>query len=435
MNLDWVGNIIEDCRIYPSSRSIFDRRGDGLARILEALERKTLKSNVHSLFNLDGVPHSQTDRIFDALEWFNRSCYSEITTDVSLIYLAIAYETLLFPPRKAGFDDRNPKSINLYNSIRLVVGDLPRLEQWVEQFYNARSRIMHEGKSSKIRLVIQDKNTQSPPTVNEYGSLIHYGWLIFRICLNSVLTGLSNASAIDLQARFFSNKDRLEQIWKVLDQTTDPFDVITLITDDIRVLSNIEMRDNQSFKVELLLTIARLLAHRLMSLVDETEEQIALQKILVPRYHIQFDDEIEIVEYARLVFENISKDELPEKVIKLAIRDLSSDTPPSLQKIRQKIRGILKRNKNKLSDESQRRLKNVVALIECSFIRFQLISVIDIADSVSSLHISKHRPFSLMEGYAFFVKDNIDTMKSNTTLSMSLFKSHMEGQSDRSHLQ
>src|SRR5690606_18007476 len=134
--------------------------------------------------------------------------------------------------------------------------------------YNARSRIIHEGKWSETKLVIREKQLHSSPASTEYDSLIHYGWLIFRICLNSVLTGLSHASAINLQARFYSNKDRLERISKILETYTDSHEALNSILEDIRILADERMQDEHPLQLDLVYKVARLLAGRLILVVE-----------------------------------------------------------------------------------------------------------------------------------------------------------------------
>jgi hypothetical protein len=413
------GNIIEGCRIYPSTKSIFGRRGEGFQRILEEHQSK-----ISLLFPIDEIPNAQAERIFDAIEWYNRSCYAEITSDVSLIYLAIAFETLLLAPRDKT-DDRS-KTDQLYSSIRVIVGEISRLDQWVKQFYVARSRIIHEGKWSQMQFIIADQENKpkSTPTNSEYGFLIHYGWLIFRICLNSVILGLSNSSANKLQARFFTNQEQLEEIHKVLIQTLDSYETINAVIDNIRVLSDIYLRDNNSVDENMLLKVAKLLAEKLLPLVDAQEEKIALQKIIEDSSPTKVDDELQIIEYALLVFKNT--DELPyEKVREPALADLGSNNPPSLEQIKERVQKILDDSRNNLSDQLRILLSNIITLINYSFIRFQLLPVAEIAENSSRSGVTKHRPFSLMEGYSQFVKDIVERIESDTQLAMLSYKSHV----------
>jgi hypothetical protein len=427
LNQIWMGNIIEGCRIYPSSRNVFRRLGgDDLPMILETLDRKQIKSNIDLLFKDGNLSSSKVERIFDAMEWFNRSCYANITADVSLMYLAIAFETLLFSPRNGSNHDKSPKTQILYNAIQLIVGDILRLDEWVENFYNARSRIIHEGKWSQLRFIPNDQKNPSSKAANEHGDLVHYGWLIFRICIDSVLVGTSHSQRLDLEARFFTNQERLQQIHSILEQTTDSHDVMNAVIDDIRVLSNINMRDNHPLEIDLLLKIAILLVERLILIVDDEDKQNILNNIKTPIEQVIYDDETEIIEYTRLVFQNISPDELPlDKVIKPALNELNADKLPSLETIREHVTKILDRNNN-LSDELQTRLQNVITLINYSYIRFQLTPVLEVAKTVPvNFRVTNYHPFSLMEGYSQLVKDVVDRVKSNTNLRMLEFKSYL----------
>ncbi|MEM9953913.1 MAG: hypothetical protein AAF846_20045 [Chloroflexota bacterium] len=422
INQNYLGDVIEGCRLYPTSRGVL-RREYTISRLLEGLNHGRIKSHVPLLFSLDYDNNAQLGLIFDSIEWYNRSCYADITADISLIYLAIAFENLLLPRRKGKREEiKLSKTQLLYESIRTIVGDFERLDQWVEQFYNARSRIVHEGQWSQLRFVVND--SQKKNTSNEYGYLIHYGWLIFRICLNSILAGIMHSNILDLQFRFFSNQERLESIKDVIENTNDPHETINLIIGNIRILSDRHMQDEQGVDIILLWTVAKALTELIRPLMNEVERQKYFSSVNLQSYHISYDDENEIIEYTKLVFENVDDGDLPEIVLNLAINDLESDSQPSLSKIRRNIKHILRRNN--VSEELEIRLTNIIRLIELSFVRSQLQPLAMLSDDSTRVNISTRIPFSLIQGYARFVNEIVRQVESNTKLAMLQFKVHVK---------
>jgi len=84
------------------------------------------------------------DRIFVALKWYNRSNSINVSDETALLHLAIAFESLLSLEQAPQITQR------FKESVRLLVGPVPKLESWADQFYDARSRIVHEGSGTDL---------------------------------------------------------------------------------------------------------------------------------------------------------------------------------------------------------------------------------------------------------------------------------------------
>lgn len=79
------------------------------------------------------------DRVFSGLEWYLRSCRDAISESEALVHLAIALESLLRVPSGERLTER------FKDAVLTLIGPVPRLDSWLDQFYTARSKAVHEG--------------------------------------------------------------------------------------------------------------------------------------------------------------------------------------------------------------------------------------------------------------------------------------------------
>jgi hypothetical protein len=414
-----VSNTAPGCRIYPLSHSIM--KSFDLSEQLELIYERQPSVNIVSIFEEDQISDEQEDRLFSSIEWYNRSCGTNTTIDLSLVCLAVAFETLLGTRREENFD-KGPITSKIYTSISLLVGNTPRLDSWFEQFYNARSRILHEGEWSQLRYSINQENAKSEAENNEYGYLTHYGWLIFRICVNTILSGQIRASAIDLKSKFFHQQERLERMLANLVNTNDPYNAVIAILEDVRTLYHHPFENSKDIKIELVWSVGRKLAERLIELEVEvtTDQKAILQQISTDLLTSQFPQSEEIIKYVLHVLQGT--DELPDKKVKeSAIQDLSVYPPPSILKIKKEIEVILGDSRNKdISKELRQKLQNIVALIEHSYYRSKLSLIAGLATNWAGDFITRRRLFSLMDGYARFVKAVIKDSEMNTEFYLAI---------------
>ena len=162
------------------------------------------------LFDLLDKPTTEFSmRIFAAIRWFNGAGRGSIHDHEAIVNLPIAFESLLALPQAE-------KSDRLVDSISLLLGRVPRLRAWARQFYDARSKIVHEGRAQQLYFVVTDDLAKSPGD-QIYQSLLTYGRQIFRLCLGTLLVGASLAEEAGLEEQLISNQERFERICKNLD--------------------------------------------------------------------------------------------------------------------------------------------------------------------------------------------------------------------------
>lgn len=163
------------------------------------------------------------DRIFSGLEWYLRSCRQAISESEALVHLAIALESLLRVPSGERLTER------FKDAVLTLIGPVPRLDSWLDQFYTARSKAVHEGVPHELMFFAVDqdqlKKKQSPQGGEAripHRSLIEYGRRIFRLCLTNLVSAAENAEAISLDRLFVHNAERIQAIWRTLGQKDKP---------------------------------------------------------------------------------------------------------------------------------------------------------------------------------------------------------------------
>lgn len=148
-------------------------------------------------------------RLFTALSWYNTTNRADVSEGEALINLAIAFESLLDLPTAE-------KTDRFVDSVSLLLGRVPRLNDWVRQFYDARSRVAHEGKLSQARFTIPCRGKQSAHLV--YHPLLVFGREIFRLCVAAITHGAYLAESRDIAAKLKANSERFEELCRVLDE-------------------------------------------------------------------------------------------------------------------------------------------------------------------------------------------------------------------------
>jgi hypothetical protein len=149
------------------------------------------------------------ERLFTALSWYNATNRAEVSESEALVDLAIAFESLLDLPS-------GEKTDRFVDSVSLLLGRVPRLTDWVRQFYDARSRVAHEGKLSQARFMIPRPGKQSEHLV--YHPLLVFGREIFRLCVAAITHGAYLAESRDIAAKLKTNSERFEELCRLLDE-------------------------------------------------------------------------------------------------------------------------------------------------------------------------------------------------------------------------
>ena len=154
------------------------------------------------------------DQVFTAVRWFNRANSAHRTEAESFICLSVALETLLRVPHES-------KKDRFVDAIALLLGRVPRLDDWATQFYEARSRAVHEGHVGQVAFIPQSTLSKQKKATT-YQSLLAYGREVFQLCVGTVLTGASLSSNADLAEKLIANSERFETVCRTLDDDSLP---------------------------------------------------------------------------------------------------------------------------------------------------------------------------------------------------------------------
>jgi len=169
--------------------------------------------------DMTALPEVQI-RVFVGLEWYLRSCKTSISAAEEIVNVAIALESLLRIRAGEGLTER------FKDAVTTLVGPVARLDSWLEQFYAARSRVVHEGVPHRLEFLAADREAVKKKKINEeitpHRSLIEYARRIFRICLTAVVSSAMHATMAGFPGLFIHNQERLTELSKILsDKATD----------------------------------------------------------------------------------------------------------------------------------------------------------------------------------------------------------------------
>jgi hypothetical protein len=158
-------------------------------------------------FNPYEYPLDLRRRVFVSLNWYMRSCRDSLDQSEALVHLAIALESLLHLRSGKGVTDR------FKDAVLTLLGPVPGLDNWLNQFYDARSKAVHEGVPSDLMFYPDPKKKNKG-----HRPLLEYGRRIFRLCLASVLAGATHVRISRLDALFVPNAERVAKICESLTQ-------------------------------------------------------------------------------------------------------------------------------------------------------------------------------------------------------------------------
>lgn len=215
------------------------------------------------------------ERILTALTWYNRSIRLDIDESVALVSLAIAFESLL------NLEPGKRVTARFKEAVGLLVGDVPRLDSWLTQFYEARSQIVHEGRSTRLVFVASDEPRKSSGRPElEYRSLVSYGRRVFQTCVATVLTGAQVAERLRLASLLVTNRQRLERICQVLSNEDEASsDRIVAASHDVRDIATYRFVAEKGLEVEQLIGTAKLMVQQYLdSAPDESPELMGRMK-------------------------------------------------------------------------------------------------------------------------------------------------------------
>jgi hypothetical protein len=271
--------VIAGNRIYPPLPHFWLNVSQDLWHSIESFSRE--RHNWALVDLITGSENKNTEveeRIFTALKWHNRSTTIDVSEDVALLNLAIAFECLLNLEQNQKVTDR------FSETVRILLGFVPRLDSWLEQFYKARSDIVHKGTSRKLMFYAVDlphlkesNKGSNKETAIEYRTLTTYGRRIFRLCLNAILSGAKIAETSDLQSLFIHNKERLEKICQQLRQSTEkPEKRLRSVSKDIHDLVEYRGGSAQHVKLETVIGAGKLILQTYLDTNPQLPEDVAM---------------------------------------------------------------------------------------------------------------------------------------------------------------
>lgn len=222
------------------------------------LDRATAaRADYRLLSELLRKPDTQTSsRIFTAVRWFNAANNEANDHATAIVNLSIAFEALLSLPA-------DKKTDRLTDAISLLLGRIPRLDIWARQFYDARSRIVHEGRAQQLRFVVTDlRKVREGPL---YQSLLSYGRQVFQLCLGTLLVGAELAEKAGLEETLVTNQERFQKMCKVLaDKTIPTSERLERIAPIVSATQQYRFVPESDLQLETMIGAARLAAKALL---------------------------------------------------------------------------------------------------------------------------------------------------------------------------
>ena len=195
-------------------------------------------------------------RVFTAVQSFNAANDAANEEPAAIVYLSVAFEALLRVPS-------DHKSDRLIDAISMLLGRIPRLDIWARQFYDVRSRILHEGTADQLRFVATDSPQAHGGLV--YQSLLSYGRRVFQLCLGAILVGIDLAEGANLAEQLVTNEERFEKICKILGESgVDPSESLRLIGPIVQAASQYRYVGEPGLRIEPMIGAASLTSKALL---------------------------------------------------------------------------------------------------------------------------------------------------------------------------
>jgi len=217
------------------------------------------------------VGNSLGQRVLTAITWYNRSLKMGIDEEVALVNLAIAFESLLDLEQGEKVTDR------FKEAVRLLLGGFPRLDSWLTQFYDARSEIVHEGKSQNLMFVATD-NPKKRPDELVYRSLVSYGRQIFQVCVVTILTGARISEQLRLSSMLVTNQQRFERICQTLSKGEGTADErILAVSQDVNEIETYRFVSEKGLTVNQLIGTTKLLVQQFLDTTPDLSPELITQ--------------------------------------------------------------------------------------------------------------------------------------------------------------
>lgn len=179
---------------------------------------------------------------------------NDIDESEALINLAIAFESLL------DLDRSDKLTARFKEAVGLLAGDIDRLDSWLTQFYDARSEIVHKGRSSRLMFIPTNDPKNDKKSELEYRSLVSYGRQIFRICITTIITGAHLAQNLNLPSMLVTNRERFERICQTLEEKDKtPIERLLATSQDVADIDKYRFVSEKNLKIDQLIGTAKLI--------------------------------------------------------------------------------------------------------------------------------------------------------------------------------
>jgi hypothetical protein len=205
--------------------------------------------------------NGMTERALTSISWFNEANSLVAGDEAAIVSLAIAFESLLGLPE-------DQKSKRLVDSVSLLLGRVPRLSEWADQFYRARSETVHEGRATELRFRAAESAKAASGSL--YNSLLAYGRPVFQLCVATLLFGDSMAQRAGLEEKFVTNRERFEQISRSLsDESAAIRERFRAISARVDAIQRYRFVGESSFPIRVVLDAMRLAAKAILACEEE----------------------------------------------------------------------------------------------------------------------------------------------------------------------
>lgn len=204
-------------------------------------------------------------RVFTSLDWFNSANKMENDQAKALVNLAIAFESLLRLPQ-------GETTARIVEAVSLLLGRISRLNDWAEQFYNARSRIVHEGRIEKTRF---HAGASKKDSGQPYQSLLSYGRQIFQLCLGTLLVGSDLSEKAGLEEALVTNQERFVKICTLLEKDDkDPCEQLEKVAPLIIAIDRYQYVPEEHLEIDTMLGAIRKYAKILLKMRDRISSNL-----------------------------------------------------------------------------------------------------------------------------------------------------------------
>ena len=229
------------------------------------------------------------ERALNAVRWFNAANGDANDDATAILKLAIAFESLLNLPA-------DEKTDRLTKSISLLLGRTPRLDIWARQFYDARSRIVHEGRAHQLRFIATDARKAAEGPL--YQTLLSYGRQVFQLCLGTLLTGAALAERAGLAETLITNEERFQRICKLLaDDKVPPIERLDQVLPIVVAIEEYRYVPESGLKVATMIGATRLAAKTALAGDADAPAELkaALEELINARAPINHLEELEAI--------------------------------------------------------------------------------------------------------------------------------------------